>query len=87
MRCWPRPAVYDERMERPNDLGDRQLEAVLERLDKIGGELERLNRRMDERQELAVIAHELKSLNESLSALAYAALGTQGPSVRRRRAS
>jgi hypothetical protein len=74
-------------MERPNDLGDRQLEAVLERLDRIGGELERLNRRMDERQELAVIAHELKSLNESLSALAYAALGTQGPSVRRRRAS
>ena len=74
-------------MERPNDLGDRQLEAVLERLDRIGGELERLNRRMDERQELAVIAHELKSLNESLSALAYAALGTQGPTVRRRRAS
>jgi DNA-binding FrmR family transcriptional regulator len=74
-------------MERSNDLGDRQLEAVLERLDRIGGELERLNRRMDERQELAVIAHELKSLNESLSALAYAALGTQGPSVRRRRAS
>jgi DNA-binding FrmR family transcriptional regulator len=74
-------------MERSNDLGDRQLEAVLERLDRIGGELERLNRRMDERQELAVIAHELKSLNESLSALAYAALGTQGPQVRRRRAS
>jgi DNA-binding FrmR family transcriptional regulator len=74
-------------MERPNDLGDRQLEAVLERLDKIGGELERLNRRLDERQDLAAIAHELKSLNESLSALAYAALGTQGPSVRRRRAS
>jgi DNA-binding FrmR family transcriptional regulator len=74
-------------MERPSDLGDRQLEAVLERLDKIGGELERLNRRLDERQDLAVIAHELKSLNESLSALAYAALGTQGPSVRRRRAS
>jgi DNA-binding FrmR family transcriptional regulator len=74
-------------MERPSDLGDRQLEAVLERLDKIGGELERLNRRLDERQDLAAIAHELKSLNESLSALAYAALGTQGPSVRRRRAS
>ena len=74
-------------MERPKDVGDRQLQAVLDRLDRIGGELERLNRRMDERQELAVIAHELKSLNESLSALAYAALGTQGPSVRRRRAS
>jgi hypothetical protein len=74
-------------MERPNDLGDRQLQAVLDRLDRIGGELERLNRRLEQREELAVIAHELKSLNESLSALAYAALGTQGPSVRRRRAS
>jgi len=30
--------------------------------------------------------HELRSLNESLTALAYAALGRQGPQVRRRRA-
>ena len=67
------------------DLEDRQLEAVLDRLGKIGTELERLNARLDRREELAVIAHELKSLNESLSALAYAALGTQGPQVRRRR--
>jgi hypothetical protein len=68
------------------DLEDRQLEAVLDRLAKIGTELERLNARLDARDELAVIAHELKSLNESLSALAYAALGAQGPQVRRRRA-
>jgi hypothetical protein len=68
------------------DLEDRQLEAVLERLGKIGTELERLNDRLDRREELSVIAHELKSLNESLSALAYAALGSQGPQVRRRRA-
>ena len=32
-----------------------------------------------------MIAHELRNLNESLQALAYAALGTQGPQVRRRR--
>ena len=31
-----------------------------------------------------MIAHELRNLNESLQALAYAALGTQGPQVRRR---
>ena len=31
------------------------------------------------------IAHELATLNESLQALAYAALGRQGPEVRRRR--
>ena len=67
------------------DLEDRQLEAVLDRLDKIGGELERLNDRLDRREELTLIAHELKSLNESLQALAYAALGAQGPQVRRRR--
>jgi hypothetical protein len=68
------------------DLEDRQLEAVLDRLGKIGTELARLNDRLDRRDELSVIAHELKSLNESLSALAYAALGSQGPQVRRRRA-
>ena len=73
-------------MERPQDVGDRQLDALLERLDRIGGELERLNARLDSREELTVIAHELRNLNESLSALAYAALGQQGPHVRRRRA-
>lgn len=73
-------------MERPKDLADRQLDAVLERLDRIGGELERLNTRLDSREELTVIAHELKNLNEALQALAYAALGHQGPQVRRRRA-
>ncbi|HEY6015965.1 MAG TPA: hypothetical protein VIU44_11015 [Gaiellaceae bacterium] len=73
-------------MERPQDLGDRQLDALLERLDRIGGELERLNARLDSREELTVIAHELRNLNESLSALAYAALGQQGPQIRRRRA-
>jgi hypothetical protein len=67
------------------DLEDRQLDAVLERLGKIGEELERLNALLDRRDELSVIAHELMSLNESLSALAYAALGAQGPQVRRRR--
>jgi hypothetical protein len=33
------------------------------------------------------IAHELSTLNESLQALAYAALGQQGPQVRRRRSA
>ena len=32
-----------------------------------------------------MIAHELRNLNESLQALAYAALGQQAPTVRRRR--
>ena len=33
------------------------------------------------------IAHELSTLNESLQTLAYAALGQQGPQVRRRRSA
>jgi hypothetical protein len=70
----------------PHDVADRQLEALLERLDRIAAELERLNRRQESREELTVIAHELRNLNESMQAIAYAALGQQGPQVRRRRA-
>jgi hypothetical protein len=46
-----------------------------------------LNRRLDSHEHLLRIAHELTNLNESLQALAYAALGQQGPSVRRRRSA
>jgi chromosome segregation ATPase len=67
-------------------LEDRQLDAVLERLDHLCAELHTLNRRLDHAEGFARIAHELRSLNESLQALAYAALGQQGPQVRRRRA-
>jgi pyruvate kinase len=67
------------------EVTDRQLEARLDRLDKIVQELARINAREEQRQELAVIAHELRNLNESMQAIAYAALGTQGPQVRRRR--
>jgi pyruvate kinase len=71
-------------MER-SEVTDRQLEALLERLDRIAAELVRLNARDERREELTMIAHELRNLNESLQALAYAALGQQGPQVRRRR--
>ena len=68
------------------EVADRRLEALLDRLDRIAEELNRLNRRQEAREDLTVIAHELRNLNESLQALAYAALGQQGPQVRRRRA-
>jgi hypothetical protein len=68
------------------EVTDRQLEALLARLDAIAVELRRLNAREERREELTVIAHELRNLNESLQAITYAALGTQGPQVRRRRA-
>jgi DNA-binding FrmR family transcriptional regulator len=68
-----------------NPIGDRQLDALLERLDRLNSELRSLNRRLDSGEHLAPIVHELGALNDSLQALAYAALGQQGPNVRRRR--
>jgi hypothetical protein len=68
------------------EVTDRQLEALLSRLDRLVEELARMNKREERREELTVIAHELRNLNESLQAITYAALGTQGPQVRRRRA-
>jgi hypothetical protein len=67
-------------------IGDRQLDAVLERLDRLTAEVHALNRRLDSGEHLAPVVYELRNLNESLQALAYAALGHQGPQVRRRRA-
>jgi hypothetical protein len=67
------------------EVTDRQLEALLSRLDRVVEELARMNAREDRREELTVIAHELRTLNDSLQAITYAALGTQGPQVRRRR--
>ena len=64
---------------------DRQLDAVLERLDRLIAEVRTLNRRLDHAEGFARVSHELRNLNESLQALAYAALGHQGPQVRRRR--
>ncbi|HET6642007.1 MAG TPA: hypothetical protein VFG93_01915 [Gaiellaceae bacterium] len=73
-------------MDGPKDVGDRQLDALLERLDKLTAEVRGLNRRLDSGENLAPVVRELALLNESLQALAYAALGQQGPHVRRRRA-
>jgi hypothetical protein len=69
-----------------SEVGDRQLDALLERLDGLTDELRALNRRLDSGENLAPLVHELRALNESLQALAYAAIGHQGPQVRRRRA-
>ena len=68
-------------------LDDRQLDEILTRLDRLCEEVGTLNRRMDAAEGLLRISHELKTLNDSLQALAYAALGHQGPQVRRRRSA
>ncbi len=67
------------------ELADRQLDALFERLDRLTEEVARLGRKVEQSEGLLRIAHELSSLNESLNALAYAALGQQAPNVRRRR--
>jgi chromosome segregation ATPase len=69
-----------------NEVADRQLDALLQRLDRLCDEVHDLNRRLDSAEGLTRIARELSTLNESLQALAYAALGAQAPNVRRRRA-
>ena len=71
-------------MER-TDLSDRRFEVLLERLDRIGDELARMNKRLDNDENFLRLTRELASLNESLQAIAYAALGQQAPQVRRRR--
>ena len=73
--------------EARNQLDDRQLDALLERLDRLCDEIHTLNRRTDTADGLQRIAHELTTLNDSLQALAYAALGNPGPQVRRRRSA
>ena len=70
-----------------HDLSDRRFDLILERLDRIGDELEKTNKRLDNDENFLRLARELASLNESLQALAYAALGQQAPQVRRRRSA
>ncbi|HZT84666.1 MAG TPA: hypothetical protein VE984_04500 [Gaiellaceae bacterium] len=69
------------------NLSDRRFDLILERLDRIGNELEKTNKRLDNDENFLRIARELSTLNESLQALAYAALGQQAPQVRRRRSA
>jgi len=70
-----------------HELSDRRLDILLERLDRLGDELAKINKRLDNDEHFVRITRELATLNESLQTLAYAALGQQAPTVRRRRAS
>ncbi|MBV8563270.1 MAG: hypothetical protein JOZ56_09295 [Actinobacteria bacterium] len=72
-------------MER-TDLSDRRFDILLERLDRLGDELAKMNKRLDNEENFLRLTRKLATLNESLQALAYAALGQQAPQVRRRRA-
>jgi Ni,Fe-hydrogenase III large subunit len=69
-----------------NDLSDRRFDVLLERLDRIGDELARLNRRAENDDAMVRLTREIAALSESLQAIAYAALGQSSPQIRRRRA-
>ena len=68
-----------------HDLSDRRFDLILERLDRIADELAKTNQRFDNDENFLRVSKELATLNESLQAIAYAALGQQAPQVRRRR--
>ena len=58
-----------------HDLSDRRFDLILERLDRIADELAKTNKSLDNDENFIRLARELATLNESLQALAYAALG------------
>jgi hypothetical protein len=70
-----------------HELSDRRFALLLERLDRIADELAKTNKRLDNDENFLRLTKELATLNESLQALAYAALGQQAPQVRRRRSA
>ena len=79
-RNWP---IYSRSMDR-NDLSDRRFDVLLERLDRIGDELAKMNRRAERDENAVRLIREISTLNESLQAIAYAALGQNAPRVRKR---
>ena len=70
-----------------HDLSDRRFDLILEKLDRIADELATTNKQLDNDENFLRLSRELATLNESLQALAYAALGQQAPQVRRRRSA
>jgi adenylosuccinate lyase len=66
------------------EVADRQLDALLERIDKLTAEVAKINRRLEANEGTLLVARQLAQLNESLQTVAYAAIGRRGPDVRRR---
>ena len=65
-------------------LEDRELDAILERLDRLTEAVDRVARRLEALDGVDRMTRELANLSRSLESLAYAALGSRGPQVRRR---
>lgn len=67
-----------------NTFEDRELDAILQRLDRLTESVDRISRRLESLDGLDRMTHELSNLTRSLESLAFAALGSRGPQVRRR---
>ena len=65
-------------------LQEKQFDLLLAELRRIGDELETVQRRLALLEALGPALQELSRLSHSLESLAYAALGRDGPSLRRR---
>jgi hypothetical protein len=65
-------------------LQEKQFDLLHEELSRIAHELEGINARLAMLEALPVALQELSRLSRSLESLAYAALGREGPRLRRR---
>jgi hypothetical protein len=65
-------------------LQEKQFDLLYEELRKIAKELETIQSRLAMLETLPVALQELSRLSRSIGSLAYAALGREGPRLRRR---
>jgi hypothetical protein len=65
-------------------LQEKQFDLLYDELRKISKELETIQNRLAMLETLPVALQELSRLSRSIESLAYAALGREGPKLRRR---
>jgi hypothetical protein len=68
-----------------SQLQEKQFDLLYQELRRLGDQLEAIERRLQALDALAPAMMEISRLSRSLESLAYAALGREGPTVRRRR--
>ena len=65
-------------------INEKQFELLLQELTRVADELEHVRRRLVALEAIPPAVEELARLSTSLEALAYAAIGREGPRIRRR---
>ena len=68
-----------------SQLQEKQFDLLYQELRRVGDQLEAIEHRLQMLDALAPAMMEISRLSRSLESLAYAALGREGPTVRRRR--